>query len=150
MKQEETILKLIKKLTKLTEKIHKYQSTPRDYGTGDKLYMREAHFIDAVGTKGEDMGKLAQKLGVSNGAISQLASRLEKKNCVYRVASEDDSRCVNCFLTEQGKEIFSLHKELDKKNYAKFLFALEDFSEEELEICNVFMERIFEVYAQGE
>lgn len=145
--QKETYtLKLVKKVTKLSELIHKYQSEPRDYGTGDKLYMREAHFIDRVGLEGADMGTLAQRLGVSNGAVSQTAARLEKKGYVYRQAKAEDFRCICCYLTEKGKKIFESHHQVDQEKYPLFYEALEDFSTRELELCDDFVERLLKLY----
>ena len=112
--KQEYIFNLVKKVTKLSEVIHSYQSKPRDYGTGDKLYMREAHFIDRVGLDGADMGTLAHRLGVSNGAVSQTAARLEKKGYVYRQAAAQDSRIIYCFLTDRGKQIYESHRRVDE------------------------------------
>lgn len=141
MDKQDYILKLVKKMTKLADKIYKYQSMPRDYGTGDKLYMREPHFIDMVGVSGMDMGELAQKLDVSNGAVSQLAARLEKKGYVYRQAKTEDSRCICCYLTEKGENMFYLHRKIDQEKYPFFFEALGDFSEQDLNQCNLFVEK---------
>ena len=146
--QEQNILYLVKKVTRLSEIIHKYQSEPRDYGTGDKLHMREAHFIDCVGLSGADMGTLAQKLEVSNGAVSQTAARLEKKGYVYRQAKAEDSRSICCFLTEKGQRIYEYHRRVDEEKYPRFYRELADYTEQDLCLCSDFIERMIKLYEE--
>lgn len=146
MTREEQILHLVKETTRLSRAVHKYESQPRDYGTGDLLYMREAHLIDQVGPEGTDMGTLARRLGVSGGAVSQTAARLEKKGYIYRQAKEEDSRCICCFLTERGLEVYKAHQAIDRKKYPLFYQALADFSPQDLTLCRELLERILQVY----
>ena len=48
------------------------------------------------------IGNLGKIIGVTGGNISNICKKLEKKDFVKRVRSEDDERVVNVELTEKG------------------------------------------------
>ncbi|MCM3271780.1 MarR family winged helix-turn-helix transcriptional regulator [Paenibacillus elgii] len=50
------------------------------------------------------INKIAEVLGITIGAASNLIDKLEEKQWVERVRSEEDRRIMNVQLTEQGKE----------------------------------------------
>jgi DNA-binding MarR family transcriptional regulator len=58
---------------------------PVDYGTGDQLYFTEIHTITTIGKNKEiNMTRLAEKMGVTRGAISQTIRKLVSKNLVLK------------------------------------------------------------------
>ena len=68
-----------------------YMDSDREYTAGDKLYMREAHFVIAIGPgEGRTMSEIAREMNVTQGAVSQIASRLEKKGYVCRRKNEEN------------------------------------------------------------
>lgn len=112
-----------------------YLSKERHYDDSeDRLYMREAHFIMAVGTgEGKTMSELAKELDVTHGAVSQTASRLEKKGYLLRRRDEGDRRQIVAVLTEKGRDFYAQHLEYDSEEFASLderFFSR--FSEEEL------------------
>lgn len=145
-KRSQYLLKLIRKVTKISTQVYKYQSTPRTYGTEEKLYMREVHFIDILGNGEMEMGQIAERLDVTNGAVSQIASRLEKKGYVIRKKEASDSRHIICALTEKAEKALEQHSKMDVFAYKKFDAIMEEFSEEELVVCDRFLNRIRDFY----
>lgn len=140
------VLQLIRKISKISAQVHKYQSTPRTYGTEEKLYMREVHFIDALGHGEMEMGQIAERLDVTNGAVSQIASRLEKKGFIIRKKDASDSRHISCMLTEKAENALAHHGKMDARAYQKFEWMTEEFSQEELEVCDRFLDKIHQFY----
>ena len=110
---------------------------------GQKLYMREVHFVMAVGPgEGRTMSELARILEVTRGAVSQLAARMEKKGYICRVkAAEDKRRTLTC-LTEQGRALYREHLAYDRANYQQVSQLLGDFSNEELERIRDYERRV--------
>ncbi|MEI3612707.1 MarR family winged helix-turn-helix transcriptional regulator [Pseudogracilibacillus sp. SO30301A] len=93
----------------------------------------ELHTADAIGLAGAvRMGQLAERLGITKGAVTQLIDRLEKKELVSRTSHPSDSRAVLISLTKKGELAFQAHeavhqqffqklsKELDNKEIAIF------------------------------
>ncbi|OFY65698.1 MAG: hypothetical protein A2V64_00325 [Bacteroidetes bacterium RBG_13_43_22] len=76
---------------------------PVDYGTGDKLYFTEIHTITTVGKNREiNMTHLAEKMGVTRGAISQTIRKLVSKNLVLKTNAINRKE-FSIRLTEKGQ-----------------------------------------------
>lgn len=120
-----------------------YLNTIREYAPGTDLYMREVHFLVAAGEKWPvSISALAEKLDVTLGAVSQMASKLEKKGFVYRSPDVEDKRRTMVNLTEEGIRMYRKHLEYDQKSLDLLSEAFHNFSEEELEKV-IESERIF-------
>lgn len=110
-----------------------YLSTLREYLPGSKLYMREVHFVSAASPDSlVSIADIAQKLEVTPGAVSQLASRLEKKGYITRQQNDSDRRQTLVALTEIGKALYEHHAAFDFARIKEFSNMLEQFSEEDL------------------
>lgn len=124
---------LIEKRKATMEHSH-YLTTVREYDEKEKLYMREVHFVSEIGPTGKlTMSELAAKLDITQGAVSQLAGRLEKKQYIIRERSAEDSRRIVVSLTEKGRELYEHHVKYDLKNHQLMSERLEMYSDEDLE-----------------
>lgn len=113
-----------------------YMSKDRTYGGEDTLYMREVHFLVAVGLgEGRTMSELAEELEVTHGAVSQTAGRLEKKGYIIRRRSPENRRIIIAALTEKGEQMYRDHLAYDRvKLSAMDRDYLHQFTLEELEL----------------
>lgn len=110
-----------------------YLSCNREYTEGEHLFMREVHFVVAVGPgSGKTMTQLAEALDVTRSAVSQLASRMEKKGYVMRLQSAEDKRQIITVLTEKGEALYAEHTAYDTANYQKISDLFSSFSDEDL------------------
>ena len=127
---------LLEEKARASDAFTRYITTPRVYegGGGELLYMREAHFILAVGPgEGRTMSEIAQALGVTQGAVSQLAARLEKKGYILRRRTPENHRQVLVTLTPLGEEACRTHQNFDDAQYAQMdRDCFSRFTEEEL------------------
>lgn len=98
-------LKIINRYNDLNKKV-------RSYGTDGLLYPSEIHVIDAIGTS-KDMTttKLAAKLGITKGGISQITSKLIKKNLISK-EDGDGLNEVYLILTDKGMTAYQAHIKL--------------------------------------
>lgn len=78
-------------------------------------FMRSLHDTDA-----EAPSMLAERMGMSRGAITKLADRLIAKNYVARTADPDDGRAQTLALTEAGRELVPALAALADRNDAEF------------------------------
>lgn len=144
----ELIKDLINQRRKMTMVYYKWLSTPREYFPGDLLYMREAHIIIEIGPHGvENVSELGERLGVTQGAISQQLGKLEKKGYLIRIQAQNDRRQFSVELTEKGKRLYELHQELDRKQYDIVKSFFRDFTGEELEVIKRFDKRFEELFS---
>lgn len=149
------IAALMEQKEKVTQEHARYLSAIRRYGLEDQLYMREAHFILAVDPGGgTTMSQAAHRLGVTQGAASQLALRLEKKGYIVRQKSGRDHRQTLVLLTDRGEQFLQAHTAYDlaalrtvDQNY------LSSFTDEQLAMVLQYeqaMEQVFRTANQTE
>lgn len=114
--------------------VNSFLEKPRRYAEADDLYMREVHFVVAVGPdRSPSMGEMAQQLGVTQGAVTQMATRLEKKGYLSRTKDARDKRVTIVTLTEKGRELCARHILYDRGRYAHTGDVLSEFSDADLE-----------------
>ncbi len=93
---------------------------PKDFGTGDLLYVSEIHAIHYIGGNPEiNMTQLAEISGVTKGAISQIVKRLVRKQYIALYKTKNKKE-VNLRLSDKGYIINQLYEEFEKE---RFVFA---------------------------
>lgn len=96
------------------------QKKPKDFGTGDLLFVGEIHTIAAIGRNPEiNITHLAEVTGVTKGAISQIVKRLLNKRYIARYNNKNNKE-VNLRLSDKGYVIFREHEAFEKE---MFVFA---------------------------
>lgn len=93
---------------------------PKDFGTGDLLYVSEIHAIHAIASNPEiNLTQLAELSGVTKGAISQMVKRLVSKRYIarYKVRNKKE---VNLRLSDKGFLINQHYEDFEKE---RFVFA---------------------------
>jgi DNA-binding MarR family transcriptional regulator len=93
---------------------------PKDFGTGDLLYVSEIHAIHAIASNPEiNLTQLAELSGVTRGAISQMVKRLVSKRYIarYKVRNKKE---VNLRLSDKGFLINQHYEDFEKE---RFVFA---------------------------
>lgn len=124
---------LLHECTTTASIVSSFLNTPQKYASDDSLYMREAHFVVAIGPEGRPtMSEMAERLNVTQGAITQMATRLEKKGYVVREKSSTDRRQTTISLTEKGKTLCAEHIAFDSEEHRRGSERLSEFSDEEL------------------
>ena len=97
--------------TRLFNKAAQIEREPVDTGDGILLYTSEVHLLDMAGRfPGESMSALASRLGITKGAVSQTARKLEEKGFLERVNAEGDNKTVFLRLTGPGFRAFRWHQ----------------------------------------
>jgi len=90
--------------------IHDMHGPHHDFGTGVPLCRAEAHLIQAIGElPGVNVTGLAQHLGVTKGAVSQMVRKLASKGLLQRTHRSGNAKEVYPELTELGGEAFHAH-----------------------------------------
>ena len=122
---------------------------PHKYAAEDTLYMREVHFVVEIGSMGAPtMSEVANRMNVTQGAVTQMATRLEKKGYVIRQKDTQDKRVTTISLTEKGKILCEEHIAFDKKEHANVSEMLKEFSDEELEKLIRYEQIMWEIFTK--
>jgi DNA-binding MarR family transcriptional regulator len=125
---KETFLRIINKFREL-EKI------PIDHGTGDLLYASEINTLEIIGdSPGINLTQLAQKKGVTKSAVSQIVTKLVKKQLVAKNQSPDHEKVFFLELTDLGKVAYENHEKFHEKYDSPMIEKLFSMSDEQLEL----------------
>ncbi len=94
---------------------------PIDYGTGDMLYFTEIRTIATIGKSREiNMTRLAEKMGVTKGAISQTVRKLVSKDLITKLNTNNKKE----FMLK-----LTLRGETADKGHESYLWDLFTFAE---------------------
>ena len=108
---EPPITEILDSLIRILNRAASIEAEPIDIGHGIRLHASEVHLIDMAGRYPEDnVSRLAARLGITKGAVSQLARRLEEKGYLQRINREGNRKAVLLRLTERGREAFEWHR----------------------------------------
>lgn len=127
MEEQKDYYEIMRMLLRVINKFHALDKTPRDFGTGEKMYMPEIHTIDAIGkTPGMNITEVAEKMGVTKGTISPLVSKLARRKYVTKYKGGDSNRDILLKLTTKGQIAYHGHEMFHLKMHAKLFGPFED------------------------
>ena len=148
--REELIAQMGRAYRDAARKYYEYVTTPREYLPGYPMYMREVDFLYVLGMGGEgglSMGQLAVGLGVTQGAVTQIANRLLRKGKIRRYQSGIDHRRFLVETTPLGDQVRQGHSEYKKRmsqELARRVFSSLD--EEQIRLLIWFENSVAEVF----
>ena len=133
MERIELIQKLMKEHTRSAAVTVSFLDKPRKYGMDNSLFMREVHFVVEIGPEGSPtMGELAQRLNVTQGAVTQMAIRLEKKGDVARATDAGATRVPPGGQPAERRPLSAEHIAYDHSEFSYISRFLSQYSEEDL------------------
>lgn len=116
---------------RLINKYNQKTKTAKQYGTEDMLYSAEVHMVEIIGSyEAITTTNLAKTLGITKGAVSQVAHKLLEKNLIVKSPSAEKNNEVLISLTNKGRIVYSYHQSMHKKMLEKIDSILCDLSDE--------------------
>lgn len=111
----------------------------RYYGTDVPIFHSEIHVIMAIAEHpGVHVGGLADILGVTKGAVSEILKKLERKALVIKEVDDLNLSRYSLYLTEKGKKAHSNHMHYHTILNSMVEEQLEDASEHDLKFLSDF------------
>lgn len=133
MDRDKASRELIESFIRMVNRFNSMEKHPISYGTKHKFYHSERHMMDTFGDNPDmNITELAEHMGVTKGAISQIVSKLEKKGAVHRYKADGNDKDVLVGLTKTGKEIYEHHKKVSGETVRHLKEGLMDYSDESL------------------
>lgn len=137
------MLKISESWIRILNKMEADQKAPRDFGSGDLLHCSEIHTIMAVGTNPDiNLTNLARVLGISKSAVSQMISRLARKNLVEKHRDPDNDKEILLRLSPRGIIAHLGHEQHHAKIYARMHQRMGDLSGDQLAVIIRFLSAI--------
>lgn len=116
---------------RLINKYNQKTKTAKRYGTEDLLYSAEVHMIEIIGSyETITTTKLAQVLGITKGAVSQVTHKLLEKNLIKKQVSGEKRNETPILLTDKGKVVYLYHQTMHKTMFDKIDLILSDLPED--------------------
>ena len=134
MKDIDLTKELITATRNATLAYHNYMYTDREYVKGQKLYLREMHFLLYIGPDNSlTMSEIARKMNITQGAATQIAGRLMKKGFIRKDKDPQHKRYSVISLTDDGNRVYGEYLEYDRLRSKEITAYLdENFSEEDI------------------
>jgi DNA-binding MarR family transcriptional regulator len=99
--------------------------TPTEYA-GYRLHKAEVHLVEVIGkVPGITVSDIADSMGVTKGAVSQLTSKLMQKGLIEKRHREDNQRVQALHLTGAGLGVFRDHERVERALVEAVLGELE-------------------------
>lgn len=110
--------RIMELLDQVVTRIGSQHAAPYDFGTGIPLYRAEIHTVQAIGENpGINVTTLAERMGVTKGAMSQTLSKLARKGLVEKKAAADNERETLLELTDLGLTAHRAHERFHMDMY---------------------------------
>ncbi|MCB2349806.1 MarR family transcriptional regulator [Clostridium estertheticum] len=115
------------------------------YGTDKQLFYAEIHMIKAIKeNEGIHVTGIAEKLGVTKGAVSQITIKLQKKGMIIKEIDPHNLSKLILRLTPKG-EIAHIHHEKIHQEFDNIVKeVLKDASEEQVVFLKKFLNSLEE------
>lgn len=128
-----TLLRIINKFDEIDKK-------SRYYGTDTPLFSAEIHMLTIIKeNEGIHVTGIADKLGVTKGAVSQIVNKLNKKGLIKKETDLHNQSKLTLSLTSKGEIAQLNHEEFHKKFDVLIKNILKDASEENINFLKNFL-----------
>jgi DNA-binding MarR family transcriptional regulator len=139
---------LIEKMYKMLNMVQGEMKTARDYGVGFKIHHSEVHLLETIfNHEGANASELSKILGLTNGAVSQVAKKLLDKAMIENYQIPNNKKEVHFYLTNSGLKALEGHKEHHARINAAFFDFVENYAtERDIQAIVKFMDAIIEAF----
>ena len=133
------------KLLRVVVGLKEVDNKTRYYGTDKPLHEAEIHMIKSIKDhEGIHVTGLADILGVTKGAVSQIIMKLSKKGMIIKETDPKNLSRLVLRLTEKGETAYVQHEKLHQEFNDIINKILEEATEEQKAFLQSFLESLEE------
>ena len=100
------------------------------------------HCVDFIfKTELPNVTKLSEKMNITKGGVSKIIKKLIEKNAIESFSVDTNKKKIYYKLTNKGKEVFKLHKNIHEKWCEINLEFFKNCSKEEIKYTILFLEK---------
>ncbi len=117
-----------------------FEKKTRNYGTDTPLTSSEIFMIKNIKKHSNfHITKLANVMGISKAAVSQMANKLKQKGMVNKVNDPENGSRYLLYLTDKGEIANKVHMQVRNEVFEKIYCILEDYNDLEVERLTQFI-----------
>lgn len=118
-------LELVESMDELSDLMRKFQ-TQLLSGDLKQYTLRQLYYIELINkNEGISVSEIAKRLEVKKSTVSVAINQLIELGIVTKIQSSTDKRFYYLQLTQKGKDIMELHKQVHKNTIKKILKILD-------------------------
>ena len=130
-------------LLRVVGKIFEIDKKTRKYGTDVPLYDAEIHMIKSIKeNEGIHVTGLADMLGVTKGAVSQIIMKLEKKGMIVKNTDPKNLSRLVLHLSPKGETAYVYHEKLHEEFEQLIGSVLDEAAEENKAFLKSFLDTL--------
>ena len=118
---EKILAEIMEQLVRVINRFNRFEKVPMDFGVEEMLFPSEIHTIEAVGKNHWiNVTQLAETLGITKGAASQMISKLTRRDFVTKIKIPRSEKETFLELTPKGQKAFEGHEKFHRDIYQDF------------------------------
>ncbi|MDH3891689.1 MAG: MarR family transcriptional regulator [candidate division Zixibacteria bacterium] len=134
---------IAEQLLRVLNKYVENQKKPRRYGLRRLLFPAEVHTIVLIGRYPEaGVTELAERAGVTKGAISQMLQQLEDKKLIRKSKHPESGSRVLLELTNKGKIAYYSHEQMHEDLDRELFDFLDGLTASKLKLLGSFLSHL--------
>lgn len=123
---------LVERFLQVNDKLDHIQTIPIQIMDGVSISTRVLHILVTIGNyERSNVTFIAEKLGITKGAVSQQIKNLRRANLVQVTYAPDNRKEKLLSLTMKGVKVYQAHGSLHKKLYSEINHNLSQLSSEQ-------------------
>ncbi len=127
-------------LLRVFNKFARNEKKARHYGMDELLHPSEIHMIMLIGNNpGVHISELARSAGITRGAVSQVAAKLEKKGLIKKMGDPGHSLKMVPELTNKGKVAYYAHEQYHEEIDDELNEYLKRMTDEKITVIEDFL-----------
>ena len=127
----------------ISNKMNQIRNTPVTFKGNICVNSAGLFFLEVVGkNQGVKMSEIGAILGLTKGAVSQMAAKLEKKELIKKIRSKDNAKDIYLELTQEGLRINKEQQGLRAVMYEGISGIVSDYSEQDIAVIRRFLFQI--------
>lgn len=143
MTDEAQIRALMNDFRSLTEHLSRQRNTLVAIGGSAPVTKASLHLLETVGTHpSERMTDIAQRMDVTKGAVSQLATRLQTEGLLDKRPALGSARDIYLELTPEGQKLYKASTHLNQEVDDEIFNAFSQMRDEDIERLRTMLKRI--------
>lgn len=134
-------------LLRILYNFDEFHKKTRCYGTDTPLFNAEIHMLTIIKeNEGIHITGIADKLGVTKGAVSQIVNKLNKKGFIIKETNSHNLSKLSLSLTPKGEVAEANHQELHNTLDLMVQDIIKDASKDNIEFLKYFLNSFEERY----
>lgn len=143
MTDETQIRALMDDFRSLTDRMNRQRNTPVAIEGSVPVTKASLHLLETVGTHpSERMTDVAQRMDITKGAVSQLATRLQDKGLLDKRQANGSARDICLVLTPEGQKLFEASTHLNKMIDDEVFSTFSQMRDEDIERLRTLLKRV--------